>query len=158
VTEDRHLTPAETDLCRSVFGAAIDYEKVRVANRKWIFFQPKKTIMAPMGTIHYHPQGERYCDDFGHADVDSQGYFIHEMVHVWQFQKGIFLPVKRHPFCTYRYAFQPGLAFVRYGLEQQGEIVRHAFLLRHNRLIPGAPSLAQYESLIPFARQAAGHA
>ena len=36
------------------------------------------------------------------------------------------------------------------GLEQQGEIVRHAFLLRHGRTVPGAPPLATLESILPF--------
>jgi hypothetical protein len=26
------------------------------------------------------------------------------MVHIWQHQRGIFLPLKRHPFCRYTYA------------------------------------------------------
>ena len=30
--------------------------------------------------------------------------------------------------CRYAYAFVPGRPFDRYGLEQQAEIVRHAFL------------------------------
>jgi hypothetical protein len=150
--DNRPLTGGEIDLARTVFHDAIDYAQVRLANRKWIFFQPKKTIMAPMGTIHFHPKGTRYRDDFGNADVDSQGYFLHEMTHIWQWQSGIFLPIKRHPFCSYHYAMQPGLPFEKYGLEQQGEIVRHAFLLRHRRLVPGAPALQAYEGLLPFAQ------
>ena len=47
----RPLTEGETRLCASVFGAAIDYARARVANTKWIFFQPSNTTMAPRGTI-----------------------------------------------------------------------------------------------------------
>jgi hypothetical protein len=147
---DRFLTPTETELARSAFGDAIDYARVRIANRKWIFFQPRQTTMAPMGNIHFHPAGGLYCDDFAGAPAQAQGLFVHEMVHVWQHQKGIFLPLRRHPFCRYAYALKPGRCFEQYGLEQQAEIVRHAFLLRRGHLIPGAPPLAQYESLLPF--------
>ncbi|RYD95367.1 MAG: vgr related protein, partial [Sphingomonadales bacterium] len=51
-------------LARSVFGDAVDYAKVRIANRKWAFFQPTRTTMAPLGTIHFHPKGGLYAEDF----------------------------------------------------------------------------------------------
>jgi hypothetical protein len=76
--------------------------------------------------------------------------FIHELVHVWQHQKGIFLPLKRHPFCRYDYALKPGWKLHQYGLEQQAEIVRHVFLLRNGENVAGAPPLAQYEGILTF--------
>ncbi|UZK65975.1 vgr related protein [Sphingomonas sp. M1-B02] len=146
----RPLTEGEIRLCASIFGSALDYSQARVANRKWAFFQPANTTMAPRGTIHFHPKSGLYTEDFAHAPLGVQGLFIHEMVHVWQHQQGIFLPLKRHPFCRYAYALKPGQKFEKYGLEQQAEIVRHAFLLRQRVVIPAAPPLAQYESLLPF--------
>lgn len=146
----RLLTPGETALARSVFGDAIEYAPVRIRNRKWAFFQPRNTVMAPTGHIHFHPQGPHYREDFAAADLSLQGLFIHEMVHVWQHQKGIFLPLKRHPFCRYDYAIRPGQPLDKYGLEQQAEIVRHAFLLRRGAIVPGAPPVRQYESILPF--------
>lgn len=147
----RPLTSGEIALAASVFGDALDYQQVRIVNRKWIFFQPRRVTMAPRGSIHFHPKGGLYCDDISHAPIGVQGLFIHEMVHVWQHQKGIFLPLRRHPFCRYGYAIQPGRKFEKYGLEQQAELVRHAFLLRHGVRVEGAPPLAQYESILPFA-------
>lgn len=146
----RPLTPGEVSLARSVFGNAIDYDAARVANSKWIFFQPRDRAMAPRGCIHFHPADPCYHDDFGTAALGEQGVFIHEMVHVWQHQRGIFLPLKRHPFCRYEYALKPGRPFRRYGLEQQAEIVRHAFLLERGGRVAGAPALEQYRTLIPF--------
>ena len=142
--------PSAGRLCASVFGDAVDYSQARVANSKWIFFQPANTTMAPRGTIHFHPKSGIYHEDFSQSPLGVQGLFIHEMVHIWQHQKGIFLPLKRHPFCRYDYALKPGQAFEKYGLEQQAEIVRHAFLLRHRAIIAAAPALAQYETLLPF--------
>jgi hypothetical protein len=146
----RPLTDGETAVAASVFGDAIDYARVSLARKKWAFFQPRDTVMAPSGCIHFHPKGDLWCDDFAHAPLDRQGLFIHEMVHIWQHQRGIFLPLARHPWCRYDYALKPGFTLKRYGIEQQGEIVRHTFLLRRGAKVPGAPGLAQYETLLPF--------
>lgn len=148
----RPLTPGEIALAQTVFGAAIDYARVRVAARKWAFFQPRGTVMAPHGTIHFHPRGGLYRDDFAPADLSLQGLFIHEMVHVWQHQQGIFLPLRRHPFCRYRYRYAPGRPFGRYGIEQQAELVRHAFLLDRGQGVPGAPPRDALAALLPFPR------
>ena len=146
----RELTPAEMSLVGSIFGDAIDYSTVRIVHRKWVFFQPRETVMAPRGCIHFHPRGSLYRDDFGDAHPDEQGLLIHEMTHIWQHQRGIFLPLARHPFCRYSYSLRPGWPLKRYGIEQQAEIVRHAFLLRLGRIVPGAPDLRQYETILPF--------
>ena len=146
----RRLTDAETALAETVFGAAIDYDRVTLVRRKWVFFQPRGVVMAPCGHIHFHPLGDQWHDDFGAAPLDAQGLFIHEMVHIWQHQRGIFLPLARHPWCRYDYALKPGQAFHRYGIEQQAEIVRHAFLLRQGATVAGAPGVEQYATLVPF--------
>ena len=150
MSEGRPLTEAETNLAASMFGGAIDYASVRIHRAKWWLFQPRRVTMAPDGHIWFHPQGGLYCDDFCGRGLADQGLFIHEMTHVWQHQRGIFLPLARHPFCRYSYALKPGLPLHRYGLEQQAEIVRHAFLLREGGHVPGAPPLAQYATILPF--------
>lgn len=128
MTAKRPLTPGEIALAGRMFGAAIDYARVRLARRKWAFFQPRNTVMAPWGCIHFHPQGPWWHEDFATAGAQAQGLFIHEMTHIWQHQAGHWLPIERHPFCRYGYTLRPGKPFARYGIEQQAEIVRHAFL------------------------------
>ena len=150
---DRKLTDGEVALARSVFGDAIDYGRVRIARRKWAFFQPRETVMAPIGKIHFHPDGSRYRDDFAAASLADQALFIHEMTHVWQHQKGIFLPLARHPFCRYDYALRPGQPLHRYGIEQQAEIVADAFLLRRGAAVRGDAAREDYEALLPFSPQ-----
>lgn len=146
----RSLSDAERNLAASIFGAAIDYSRVRLNRRKWWPFQPRGVVMAPDGEIWFHPDGSHWCDDFAHADHPRQGLFIHEMMHVLQRQRGIYLPLARHPFCRYSYTLKPGWPLERYGIEQQAEIVRHTFLLRQGVAIPGAPSLEQYETVLRF--------
>ena len=145
----RSLTPGEVELARSVFREAIDYGPVRMLRRKWWPFQPRNTVMAPTGNIHFHPHDDLWSEDFAKEPLHRQGLFIHELTHVWQAQtRGrLYLPLMRHPFCRYRYDLIPGQAFDRYGLEQQAEIVRHAFLARHG----GRPPLFPPPSLLPFA-------
>ncbi len=150
ISSVRPLTEPETKLARSVFGDAIDYGRVAIHTAKWAFFQPRNVVMAPDGDIWFHPGGTLYCEDFCRANIDAQGLFIHEMVHVWQRQQGIFLPLRRHPFCRYDYSLRAGWPLNKYGIEQQAEIVRHLFLLREGQVVRGAPVLAQYESIMPF--------
>ncbi len=152
---ERPLTPGEIALARSIFGDAIDYAPVRIRRRKWFPFHPRRIVMAPRGHLHFHPDGPSYCDDFAQAPLATQGLFIHEMAHVWQHQSGIFLPLRRHPFSRYDYALKPGWPLTRYGIEQQAEIVRHAFLLRNGATVAGAADARAYAALVDFPGAAA---
>jgi len=154
---DRPLTPAERALAAGMFGEAIILDPVRMKRRRWWPFQPRNVVMAPRGHIHFHPRGETYCDCFGAGELDEQGLFIHEMTHVWQHQTGPSLLLRRHPFCRYAYAYEPGRPFARYGIEQQAEIVRHVFLMRQGRQIIGKPPLEVLEAILPFGTRGSVH-
>ena len=143
----RSLTAGEKALVRSVFGDAIDCSRVKLVRGKWWPFQPRRSAMAPMGNIYFHPDGGGWSEDFSEEPLSAQGFFIHEMTHVWQAQKGgrFYLPLARHPFCKYRYDFVPGRPFSSYGLEQQAEIVRHIFMAAN-----GADVACPPRTLLPF--------
>ena len=144
----RPLTSGEVALARSIFGDAIDYSKVRLVKGKWWPFQPRNAAMAPNGNIYFHPVAGGWAEDFAREPLLRQGFFIHEMTHIWQAQKGgrFYLPLMRHPFCRYAYALKPGKPFQRYGIEQQAEIVRHIFLAERGANVrPAAP-----RSILPF--------
>jgi hypothetical protein len=149
----RPLTTQEITLAGSMFGRAIDYQRVRVHERKWWPLQPRDVTMAPDGDLWFHPQGGLFCADFCDSPLHIQGHFLHEMTHVWQAQRSgkYWLPLMRHPFCRYAYEVVPGRPFDRYGIEQQAEIVRHIFLLRQGVAVKGKPELAAYAGLLPFA-------
>jgi hypothetical protein len=144
----RALTPGEIELCRSIFGEAIDYAQVKLVEGKWWPFHPRGAAMAPMGNIWFHPDRGGWSDDFSKEPLRRQAYFVHEMVHVWQAQKGgkFYLPLMRHPFCRYSYELTAGKPFRRYGLEQQAEIVAHRFLADRGVEVAPIPP----RELLPF--------
>jgi hypothetical protein len=148
----RVLTEGERALAASIFGDAIDYARVHIHRRKYWPFHGPAYVMAPDGDLWFHPGGALCHDDFACAPLSSQALFIHEMTHVWQAQRGgrWYLPLIRHPFCRYGYALKPGKRFGAYGIEQQAEIVRHAFLLRRGAKVAGKPALGAYEAVLPF--------
>jgi len=150
--DERSLTPAERSLVAGMFGSAVATDTVRIHRRKWWPFQPRAVTMAPRGHIHFHPQGTAYCRCFGQGTHAQQGFFLHEMTHVWQHQSGMNLLLRRYPFSRYGYDFVSGKPFARYGVEQQAEIVRHVFLMRQGRRLPGKPSLSELEAILPFGR------
>ena len=115
----RRLTLGEIALARSVYGDRIDLFGVEIRRRKWAFFQPRQVAMAPCGHIHFHPHGDGWRDDFAEADINRRGLFVHELAHVWQWQRGIYLPLARAPFCRYSYTIKPGWPLVRYGLNSR---------------------------------------
>lgn len=139
-------------LAKSVFGAAIDYGKVTIRRRKFFPLQPRKITMAPRGHLHFHPLGEGYCEDFAQVSLIRQGLFIHEMTHVWQTQArgDWYLLLHRHPFCRYDYCLKPGRPLERYGIEQQAEIVKHAFWLRNGVRVAGVADPAAFDLLVRF--------
>ena len=146
----RPLTEGETAICRAAFGDAVDPAPVRIYARPWWFLQPKRVTMAPDGNIWFHPGGGLYRDDYAAAALHLQGLFVHEMTHVWQHQQGVFLPLARHPFCSYKYDLEPGKPFASYGIEQQAEIVRHAFLLSRGAALKSGARAQDFAGLLPF--------
>src|SRR3954452_22151118 len=145
----RSLTDGEIQLVRSVFGTAVDVSRVHLIEGKWWPLQPGRSAMAPMGDIWFHPNGGGWSEDFSKEPLHQQGYFIHEMTHVWQAQRGgrFYLPLMRHPFCRYAYSLTAGKPFRRYGIEQQAEIVRHRFLADRDAGVPVVPP----RELLPFS-------
>jgi hypothetical protein len=148
--QGRPLTAGEVELARSIFGDAMQYEPVRMIRGKWWPLQPRRSAMAPTGSIWFHPDGGGWSEDFSKESLALQAFWMHEMTHVWQAQKRgrFYLPLMRHPFCRYQYKLQPGRPFERYGIEQQAEIVRHRFLADRGAVVSCEPPW----SLLTFER------
>lgn len=85
----RRLTPGEIKMCRPIFKDSIFYSEVRIHNGEWLPFgiQPDDTAMSPNGEIFF-PSGQ-FQEDFSQAQaIKDKGWFIHEMTHVWQWNRG----------------------------------------------------------------------
>ena len=115
--------------------------------------------MAPDGHLYFHPKAHIYCDDFSRMPLNRQAFFIHELTHVWQTQtRGRwYLILHRHPFCRYSYSLKPGAPLSAYGIEQQAEIVAHAFLLRQGVKISGVADKSAYDLLVRFEGAGVGN-
>ena len=108
--------------------------------------------MAPDGGIWFTPGDGLWREDFSTAPIHLQALFVHELTHCWQVQRGgpLYLLLMRHPFCRYGYGLRPDKPFRRYGIEQQAEMVAHAFLLRRGHAVPRAAQRAAYDAVLPF--------
>lgn len=130
---DRGLTPGEIELLRPVFRDALDYASVKVHNHGyWMLcgFQPTCTAMAPNGQL-YLP-GKLFEPDFSQAGPSAKRLFVHEMVHVWQFQMGY--PVKRvrapRPNMSYAYTLREGASLADFNMEAQANLIADYLLLK----------------------------
>lgn len=137
-------------MARPIFGDAIDWDRMRFRLGKWYFLQPAWVTMSPDGHIWLHPNSGNWRENYSRARLGLRAHIMHELTHVWQYQQGINLPLRRHPFCRYDYDFEPGRSFSEYGLEQQAELVRHAFLAARGRPAAGKPDLHTLSALLPF--------
>jgi hypothetical protein len=117
-------------MASALFGAAIDYAKVRIHNRRYFPFQPKNCAMTPNGRLYFH--ASCFLDDFACGDVHAQHWFIHEMVHVWQHQLGY--PVRLRGALRiglgYHYRLRAGATLADFNMEAQGDLLADYFVLK----------------------------
>jgi hypothetical protein len=133
----RALTKSEIALGRSVFGDEIAWSKVRICQAPALGFG----AMVPIGrTIVFSKW--RAAHDFVDAPMRDQGWFIHELTHVWQAARGVVLAgAKLGALGKGAYAYTPkAQKLSAYNIERQAEIARHLFLARAGLPEAGAPS------------------
>lgn len=133
----RVLTPGETDLGRSLFGEEIDWARVRVMQAPQLGFG----AMVPLGLTIVFSRW-RAVRDFSQAPLDEQGWFVHELMHVWQAARGVVLAgakLRAIGKAAYEYVPRAGAALISYNIERQAEIARHLYLARNGGYEPGMP-------------------
>jgi hypothetical protein len=83
----------------------------------------------------------RAARDFAAAPIWDQGWFIHELAHVWQAAHGVVLAGEKLRALGKRaYCYTPHTPKLRaYNIECQAEIARHLFLARMGTPEQGAP-------------------
>jgi hypothetical protein len=126
--ERRALTSGEIALGRTVFGDEIDWPRIRVHQTSPLGFG----AMVPLGkTIVFSKW--RAARDFSKASLNEQGWFVHELTHVWQAACGCVLVGAKLGALgkgAYVYKHRPEAHLTSYNIERQAEIVRHLFLAR----------------------------
>ncbi|UQY42677.1 type IV secretion protein Rhs [Mixta hanseatica] len=127
----RLLTLEEIALARSIFGGSIDYARVWIHCDSYLPFglQSRDTAMSPNGEIWFRK--ELYSDNFAkEADVRDRHLFIHEMMHVWQHQKHMWVRMRGLFSWAADYSYQlDGKPLLSYSLEQQAQIVADYYVL-----------------------------
>jgi len=146
--ERRKLTPGEIDIGAAMFGDAIDWPRVRVLQAPSLGFG----AMVPLGrTIVFSRWRARR--DFARASRDEQGWFVHELTHVWQAARGVWLAgAKLGALGKRAYIYTPreGAKLSAYNIERQAEIARHLFLARAGAAEPDAPPRPWLEAIWPL--------
>lgn len=139
----RTLTPYEVAMAALLFGESIDYRLVRIHARRYMPFQPKNCCMTPNGSMYFH----RSCflPDYTRGDPPAIHWFLHEMVHVWQFQLGYAVRLRGavRIGLPYHYELIPGKTFADYNMEAQGDLLADYFALKYLR-VPAAMRQQRY--------------
>lgn len=128
----RALTKGEIDMAWMLFQDAIDYGKVKVHAEPYLWFdwQPKNVAMTPDGEIYFHES--EYREDFSISDDGRKHWFMHEMVHVWQYQ--LRYPVKIRGAIRigldYKYILLTNKKLAHHNMEAQGDLLADYFVLK----------------------------
>ena len=121
----RPLSPLEIQALPKKLGAAVNLDRMRlIAEAHPISRLSKLVGLGPRivvrGTQIFWPK----CPDTLSQDSDQLAILAHELVHVWQYQRGMnaltYLWRERG---QYRYQLEAGKAYQRYGYEQQAAMV-----------------------------------
>lgn len=130
----RPLSPDERDLARHLFGDRLDPAGLRIlANPAWhrAFVAGPRLISWPAG--QFQP-----C--LATAPLALRALLVHELVHVWQAQKGINLILGKlragdGP-AAYLYRLDREVRFAALNIEQQAMVVEHAYRLSQGGAAP----------------------
>lgn len=146
----RQLTIGEIALARTLFGGSIIYSKVWVHLESYLPFnlQPVDIAMTPNGELWFR-EGT-YSPDFSLDILEKKHRFMHEMVHAWQAQKGMFVRTRGlfSRFADYSYSLDKA-DFLHYGLEQQASIASDYWLLLAYGFNSGTLYLSVYRDYNP---------
>ena len=142
IERQRGLTTAEMALAFSVFGTQLNMAQVQLLACRWIL---RGYAISPNGHVYFHPDDWR--EDFAQADLNTQSWLIHELVHVWQVQQGVAVVRRAVLDRRYQYKLRQGNPFLAYGIGQQAQMVQDYFVRR----MLGQDCVA-WERCLPFEK------
>nr|WP_159464521.1 type IV secretion protein Rhs [Scandinavium goeteborgense] len=146
----RLLTIGEIALAKTLYGTSIKYYRVWVHRESYLPFnlQPINVAMSPNGEMWFRE--ETYSPDFSlEPKLINKHRFMHEMMHVWQTQKGMFVRTRGlfSRISDYSYSLDKA-DLLHYGLEQQASIGSDYWLLLHHGFA-GNSNLYEYRDFNP---------
>lgn len=166
----RKLTSGEIAMCRPIFKDSIFYSEVYVHKEDWLPFgiQDKDTAMSPDGEI-YFPTG-KFSEDFSKESGKIKIWFMHEMAHVWQWNRGYRgrLKAKGFLYGLISWSSEKGSRWVyeyylpenkdkkmpEFNMEQQAEIISHYYGAKFLKDVDYTPRLPFLErALSDFLRE-----
>lgn len=129
--ESRDLTPGEEALLKAIFGDALNTTGLKQS------FHPQsyKDIVGSASSgaaAEYWGAKQKSADFSKEKDADRFGTFIHENLHVWQFQTNWKMSPRfeeddvvdpKDPEKAYKYPLDAKFKFTDYGVEQQAAII-----------------------------------
>lgn len=131
LSSPRPLTHGEVAMARLLFGESIDYRRVRVHGRRYLPFQPRNCCITPNGSMYFH----RSCflPDYTRGDPPVVHWFLHEMVHIWQFQMGYAVRLRGavRIGLPYGYDLAAGKTLADFNMEAQGDLLADYFALKY---------------------------
>ena len=143
--ERRKLSVGEVALGRGVFGDEIDWARVTLRQIPKLGFGAMAPTRRTILFSHW-----RAARDFASTPLNEQGWFIHELAHVWQASQGVLLIGAKLGALgkrAYRYKAAPAATWRDFNIERQAEIARHLFLARAGAAESGAPAIYWLEAV-----------
>ena len=136
---ERPLTAGEIRMAKLIFNDAVDYKKVKAHNHPWLHINVGSVAQTPSGEMHF--PDVLYKVDYSREIDLLKILFIHEMVHIWQYQLGYGVKLKggwiglKGGYGTgspaYQYDATAGASTTQkiqdFNMEQQGDIISHYF-------------------------------
>ncbi|SEQ85622.1 hypothetical protein SAMN05216522_107154 [Rosenbergiella nectarea] len=126
----RLLTLGEIRLAIELFSHSIQYARVWIHHGSYLPFgmQGNNTAMTPNGEIWF--ETNIYRDDYSFSSIDYQHLFMHEMMHVRQYQHGMNVRVRGLLSWAENYHYDlKNTHLSAYAMEQQASIVTDYWLL-----------------------------
>lgn len=142
----RKLTSGEITLAKIIFKNSIDYTKVEIIKGGLLGMPTgSNNAMTPFGSIHLPSEDYDNIKDFSlDTNATNKIWYIHEMVHVWQYQLGLNVATRgieigmRGGYGDDAKAYDydlicddQGKSFNQFNFEQQAEIISHYYDAYH---------------------------
>jgi hypothetical protein len=146
----RLLTLGEINLASSLYGFSIHYNKIWIHRGSYLPFdlQDNLTAMTPNGEMWF--QEGVYRDDYSASTIGMQHMFLHEMMHVWQQQRGMWIRTRGSLSWAVDYSYSLDKTNLsEYSMEQQACIVSDYWLLTHYGFYNTQANL-KYRDYVPF--------